>query len=284
LKKSVAFLTVDYQYGSTSGQFRGTAFFVLYEDKRLGDNRGFGYLVTNRHMAEPKIDGHQVFVRQASLRLNMQPAPGTSQSLEGELSLGSNIPWYFPTDEGVDLAVIPLNLDQSKVDYLPFPVSLFATKDIIKSQNIAEGDSVLFAGFFYQFPGQKMIEPIVRQGILAMMPNETLTTTLEKPGNLYLADAHVFGGNSGSPMWVNVEGFRGGMMVAGGFPYRLLGVVSGYFFESSDFKLQIATTVSGTSNANSGISLVVPADELKALLDRPELQRIRDAVVAQPQD
>ena len=216
-----------------------------------------------------------------TLRMNLHPLPGAPQSLEGVLPLDAQTHWYFPADESVDLAAIPLSLDQSKVDFVPFPVSLFATRDVIKSSSIAEGDAVLFAGFFYQFPGQKMIEPIVRQGILAMIPDENLTTTLDKPGHLYLADAHVFGGNSGSPMWVNVEGFRGGAIVGGGFPYRLLGVVSGYFYESSDFKLQVATTVSGTSNANSGISLVVPADDLKALLDTQELQRMRDLAVAQ---
>jgi hypothetical protein len=60
----------------------------------------------------------------------------------------------------------------------------------------------------------------------------------------------------------------------------LLGVVSGYFYETQDFTFQVATTLSGKANANSGISMIVPADELKALLDSPELQGQRDAIVA----
>jgi hypothetical protein len=50
-----------------------------------------------------------------------------------------------------------------------------------------------------------------------------------------------------------------------GFPrigesYRLLGVVSAYYYEDSELSLQIAMTVKGTQHANSGISMIVPAD------------------------
>ena len=209
LKKVVAFLTLDYRDGNEVGQLRGTAFFVFLEDKRLGDNRGFSYLVTNRHMAEPEKDGRKLSITKVSLRLNLKSVNGGIQSEEGALPLGSGLRWYFPKDDAVDLAVIPLALDKQRYDYEEFPVSLFATKDVVESEKIAEGDAVEFAGFFYQFPGQKKIEPIVRQGILAMMPDEELTTTRGKPGRLYLADVHVFGGNSGAPVFVNVGGFRG---------------------------------------------------------------------------
>ena len=57
--------------------------------------------------------------------------------------------------------------------------------------------------------------------------------------------------------------------------------MSGYFQETEDFKLEVATTLRGKANANSGIAVVVPANELKKLVESPELQRQRDAVVAQ---
>ena len=279
-KKSVVFLAVNYLDGNQAGQIRGTGFFVLYEDKHLGENRGFLYLVTNRHVAEPHINDRIVQVLRTSIRLNLKAARAGSQSAEVELPIGPLVRWHYSTDKAVDLAVMPLAPSQDTFDYMPFPVSMFATRDVIESSNIAEGDSVLFTGIFYQFQGQKKVEPIVRQGILAMMPDEELITTLGRPGHVYFADAHVFGGNSGSPMFVNVGGFRGGNRIVTGFPYRLLGVVSGMVYETQDFKLQVATTLTGTASANSGISMVVPADELKALLDSPELQQMRDAEVA----
>jgi hypothetical protein len=279
LKKTVGFLTVSYQDLDHVSTIYGTAFFVFYEDKRLGENQGFGYLVTNRHMAEPQSNGHAALVLQESLRINTKIEVNGLQSADIPLPMGSGIHWYFPRDEAVDLAVIPFSPNQSSVDIEPFPVSMFATKDVVEKMKITEGDSVLFAGFFYQLPGQKKIEPIVRQGVLAMLPDENLTTTRGKSGHLYLADIHVFGGNSGSPLFVNIGGMRGNTIMAG-FPFRLLGVVSGYFYEAQDFSLQVATTLSGKANANSGISMVVPVDDLKTLLDEPELQAQRDATVA----
>jgi len=172
------------------------------------------------------------------------------------------------------LAVMPVIANEAKYDIQWVPESMFAMPDVIAAKGIAEGDPVLFAGFFYQYPGQKKIEPIVRQGILAMIPDEQLLTTLRKPGDIYLVDAHVFGGNSGAPIFVNTN-------PAGLGEYKLLGVVSGYYFETEDMRLEIATTLNGKLDANSGISLVVPAKELKELLHSTGLQRIRDREVAQ---
>jgi hypothetical protein len=69
-------------------------------------------------------------------------------------------------------------------------------------------------------------------------------------------------------------------MTVGGFPYRLLGVISGGYTEDTNFKLTIATTMKGTFAGNSGIATVVPIDELKAVLDSPALKAGRDAAVA----
>ncbi len=62
--------------------------------------------------------------------------------------------------------------------------------------------------------------------------------------------------------------------------YRLLGVVSGYYFEDSDVHLEIATTIKGQQRANSGVALVVPADALRTLLDGPELKGMRELYFA----
>ncbi len=260
------------QDGNQTVKVQGTGFFVFVPDKRLGE-RGFVYLVTNRHVAEAlREDGTKRQILSSTVRLNLQQETAGMQSEESLILNNSIRHWYFPLDEGVDLAVMPMAPDQLKYDYQEVPISMLATPDVILSTNIVEGDPVTFAGFFYQYPGQKKIEPIVRQGILAMMRDEKLTTTLQKPGDIYLVDAHVFGGNSGAPIFVNTSPVGLG-------EYKLLGVVSGYYFETEDLKLEIATTLSGKLDANSGISLVVPAKELKALLDSPLLQDSRDSEV-----
>ena len=67
----------------------------------------------------------------------------------------------------------------------------------------------------------------------------------------------------------------------GGLPYGLLGIVSGYMWEDNTLTLHAATDYEGTIHANSGIAIVVPAEQLRALLESPELQRERDTAVAQ---
>jgi len=59
----------------------------------------------------------------------------------------------------------------------------------------------VFDGHCYQFPGAERVQPIVRQGVLAMMPDEAIPTPLQnKPGHVYLVDFHAFDGNGGFPI------------------------------------------------------------------------------------
>jgi hypothetical protein len=278
MKKTVVFLVITYRDGSAIAQSEGTGFFVAVPDKRIGNDGGFTYLVTNRHMADPSVAlGHQIEILRFGILVNhVMPSGGTGPQLNG-ITI-ENPHWVFPQDRSVDLAVAPMGLDQKQFDYLVIPDSLFATKDIVKSREISEGDSVMFTGFFAQFPGRQKIQPIVRQGTLAMLPDEEIPTTLHLPGHLYLADMHTFHGNSGSPVFVNLGGYRNGSMMVGD-QFLLLGVVSGYLYETADLKLQVATTISGEVGANSGITSIVPVDELKALLESPELRQQRDAEI-----
>src|SRR6266480_1802927 len=275
VKKTVGFMRVAYLREDGPQIAEGTCFFVFYGDKRGGENFGFMYLVTNRHMARPGIaDGKNYPVLWTHVRLNLRNSDQGSE--EDEIPIGGQLQWVFPTDEAVDLALLPVLPDQTKFDYIPISIFEFATHDVVDTQQVAEGDSVLFTGYFYQFPGLKKFQPIIREGVLAMIPDEKLETTLKKPGRLYLADVHVFGGNSGSPLFVILGGLRNGNMTIGTH-YMLLGIVSGFYHEDSNLKLTVATTLTGTLEQNSGIAMVVPADELKALLDTPALQAVRDA-------
>jgi hypothetical protein len=190
--------------------------------------------------------------------------------------------WTYPADDAIDLAVIPFMPDQAKFDVEAIPVSMFATQDVIKKDNIAEGDSVLYTGFFYQFPGSLQIEPIIRQGIIAMIPNEPIPTTLGKLGRAYLADAHVFGGNSGSPMFVNLSGARNGMLMVGS-RYAFLGVVSGLEPEETNVALRPVATYSGKIDANSGVSFIIPADQVADLINGPEMTNLREEAIKKMQ-
>jgi hypothetical protein len=175
------------------------------------------------------------------------------------------------------LAALPCFPDPTKFDLKTIPVSLFASSDFLKQHRVTEGEPVLFVGFFYQFPGTKRMEPIVRQGIIAMMQDEKIPF-VSVAERLYLADLHVFGGNSGSPVFINLGGIHGNTIVPGQ-DYRLFGVINGEITEDESFNLELTTTLRGSGKANSGVSTIVPADEVQALLDDPRLQQLRDGGV-----
>lgn len=281
LKKSIAFLEARCIDGSNQPVIsRATAFFVFQPDNRLGKDAGFGYIVSNRHAAQPSLElGRPCKVISYTLEVNARAESDAELPKLTTLPLGPDIPWIYPEDPSIDLAIFPAFLDQKKFDYSFVPTSVFATDEIMKSAAVSEGDPVLFSGLFVQLPGLLRLEPIVRQGIIAMIPTEPVLTTLGKPGKVYLADVHVFGGNSGSPMFVNLGGVRNGSLFIDS-NYKLLGIVSGYELEDATFNLQPTTTLVGKVGANSGVTMVVPAQQLKALIDSPAAQTQRDTIIS----
>lgn len=264
----------------------GTGFLVSVIDRRIplapGDKgpRGFIYLVTNRHVAEPGVEkGKPCQMTEQFIMLNHKPDKAHDQAYAEVTSIGRLLHWNFGDDNSVDLAVAPIGIPDKDYDYAVVADTDLVTDEQVKNRSVVEGDSVLFSGLFTQsFAEAHTLEPIVRSGIIAMIPNGPLETVLNKQkGRLYLTEAHVFGGNSGSPMFVDPSRFAN---VISGPNYKLLGVVSGEMFENNDLTLSATTTFSGNIGANSGVSLVVPAAELLKILKSSALQTGRDAVIA----
>lgn len=271
----------------TVDQFRGTGFLVGYSDDRLkpptGEKTGsqyFRYLVTNRHVAQPGIDkGAPCRLVSSTILLNHKSdATHTSVYVEAD-RIDKVLKWTFPQDESVDLAVTAIGFDQNQFDHIVIPSEQFVTDEDVKNRRIVEGDPVLFAGLFVQtFDQVHTLEPIVRSGTLAMVPDGELHTTLNnRMGHIYLADAHVFGGNSGSPIFIDPNRFAGIITTSPAF--KLLGVISGEMFENSDLTLSVTTSLSGNVAANSGVSMVVPVSELMKLLNDQQLKAQRDQVI-----
>jgi len=264
-------------------QYRGTGFLVGYPDSRIkrppGESqpRLFPYLATNRHVIQPGIEhGAPCKIVRSFVLLNRKP-DATHTSTYGETDrIDQSLKWTTSPDDSVDLAVTGIGLDESKYDHVLIPTSQFVSDDEVKNHKVVEGDPVLFAGLFVQtFNQLHTLEPIVRSGSLAMIPEESLRMTLgNKPGHVYLAEVHAFGGNSGSPMFVDSTKFAAMIMV--GTNLKLLGVISQEVFENSDLTLTVATSMSGNITGNSGVSVVVPVSELAKLLDDPSLKAARD--------
>jgi hypothetical protein len=244
-------------------------------DDRAGKNAGFRYLVTNRHVAQPGIeDGKPCKVLNYSILMNHK-GTHSDATLHMKVAESSLLNWQFPDDQSVDLAFVPFSPPVNEWDSLAIPLDMCITKQMVEGGQVVEGDPVIFAGLFVQYAGSSRLEPIVRSGTIAMIPTDQVTTTLQKLGRIYLAEVHAFGGNSGSPIFADINKFKTGI----GYDYKLLGVVSGEVYEQNDFTIRTASSYTASLNANSDISMIVPADEVKNLLLAPGPQKERDDYV-----
>jgi hypothetical protein len=264
----------------------GTGFVVLVPEARLPGEHFVQYLVTNRHIAEGiTVDAegnrikHRILKMEATVNL-IVPLNGTKVH-QVPLPPGGPDKWYFPTDDAIDLAVIPFAFDL-KYDISRLSTALFLTADLWGKYGIVPGDKVMTCGYFMHYAGTHQFQPIVREGSLAMVPDDVINVPIGGKARVYLADLHIIPGNSGSPLFLAPASTLGGFVTdsQGGIPYGLIGIVSGYMWEDSSLTLHPATDFEATIHANSGIAVIVPVDQLKELLDSPEIQHQRDVSLA----
>jgi len=287
LLKSIVLITIEAKEPDKAGKpgkvvtVSGTGFLVGVRDSRLKD-LSFTYLVTNRHVAEAfeqdeKGNCGRLQIQKTYVTLNLKEPINGNRSDQVDISNSKQFHWYFPKDEASDLAVMPFG-PPDKYDFRLIDSTMLLSTDVIDKQQVVPGDKVLTGGYFYHYAGLHEFQPIIREGVLAMMPDGPMPTTTCKSGNVFLVDVHVIRGNSGSPIFIVPALGLQSAASFGGVPsvFGLLGVVSGYMYESEGLTLRASTTWTGSANANSGISVVVPAQQLKDLLEGPELQAIRD--------
>jgi hypothetical protein len=274
---SIARLRPDELARLRQDSYFGTGFIVQVPEPRLGKDIGFLYLVTNRHVAQPGIEnGKPCKVVSYSFSLNHRGQSPDSPSYLQSLPANPDNLWTIPGDDSVDLAAAPFPLSVNDFDFQWMSLDTFVTQEMIEKDVVVEGDPVIFTGLFIQYTGITRLEPVVRSGTIAMLPKDPVFTTLHKPGSIFLAEAHAFGGNSGSPMFVDISRFK----TVVGYEYKFLGVVTGEIKESADLTLEVSTTYAGTVSANSNVSVIVPAFQVKDLLMLPVFQGPRDAYVA----
>jgi hypothetical protein len=96
----------------------------------------------------------------------------------------------------------------TKVDLVPIGVELFATSEKIREHDIGIGDALFCTALFSRFVGTAKNLPIVRMGVIALMPDEPVPT--KKFGNVeaFLIEIRSLGGLSGSPVFLYHVGPR----------------------------------------------------------------------------
>lgn len=246
----------DIENGQHVAHFTGTAFIVAIESEAVGNY--FHYLVTARHIVEPLAS------KQFLVRVNTKDGKSIIVVSEAETQW-----WVHPSDDSVDVAVIPFTPPEQVV-YKPIPISRFLSDDVIRNRSIGTGDEVFMAGLFIPVAGSARNLPIVRMGSVAMMPNELVPTQTWGDIEAYLIEARSIGGLSGSPAFVRatVKGQHG--------EFYLLGLMHGHWDIPPSAKNDEAVIDSDEYGlVNMGIAIVVPAKKILEVLNQPELVRIR---------
>ncbi|MQY67535.1 MAG: hypothetical protein GH159_04405 [Dehalococcoidia bacterium] len=229
-------------------RLKGTAFFVAVPSKSK-EGKGYIYLVTAKHVAV-KLEG-----KNFAARLNMRD--GSAKRLKGDSARW----WYHPTEQSVDVAVIPW-VPPPEVDFKLIPLKAFLSDDIIQSEDIGSGDEVFITGLFAHLSGSEKNLPIVRFGNIAMIPDEPVPTSIGMI-EAYLIEARSIGGLSGSPVFVyKIAKGRGKLY--------LMGLMHGHWDIPPENKNDSVITDSFGS-VNMGIAIVIPAKKILEVLNHPKL-------------
>ncbi len=172
----------------------GTAFVVNYEEAG-----GQLFLVTNKHVVADMTSGSLFFTE----RRDGGPVLGSKVNLR---MAGLGVQWIGHPDPNVDICVATLNGQftfvsghPSDVYFRAIPTSMFADASSIETLEPLE--EIIFVGYPVGLYDERNLLPITRQGITATHP------AIDYQGRpIFLIDASVFPGSSGSPIFLHKPG------------------------------------------------------------------------------
>ena len=215
----------------------GTGFLVI---RKMNEREGKVFLVTNKHVihTDPQRRKDALFL---TIYLNVREEDGriSGASFRTPLLENGQPLWREHPHPDVDVFAVDVTdlvnsnprIENKGADY-----SLFGFPDVLKKENITEGDEVFIIGYPLGLFYARRNSPLVRQGIIATKIGERIqiwmrlpsgeSKRMEIPG--FLVDAGIVPGSSGSPVVLKpIIGRRVGEKIAMEIaqPY-LLGIVS----------------------------------------------------------
>jgi hypothetical protein len=215
----------------------GTGFLVI---RKINERQAKVFLVTNKHVihVDPQGRKEALFL---TLYLNIRGEDGRISGAPFRTPLvedGQPL-WREHPNPDVDVFAVDVTdlvnrnsrIENEGVDY-----SLFGFPDVLKRENITEGDEVFIIGYPLGLFHTRINSPLVRQGIIASKIGERIhirmhfpsgeSKRIEIPG--FLVDAAIVPGSSGSPVVLKpIIGRKvGEKIVMEIAPPYLLGIVS----------------------------------------------------------
>ena len=229
LAEQILFATLRIEAGPSVG----TGFIVRHD---WGTDKSGPFLVTNKHVIENADKGRITFTLADKTVDPAQPSIGQSTSITL-----SDMAWQWtlhPASD-IDVAVLPLAPVEKHLQSIgedPFYRSI--PTDIIPSQEALEDldtvEEVLFVGYPSGIYDRVNNLPIMRRGSTATHP------CIDYEGKaMFLIDASVFKGSSGSPVMIYDNGSwrnRDGSIMAGQRMF-FLGILGQAYFREDDAAL-----------------------------------------------
>jgi hypothetical protein len=206
-----------------------------------------------------------------TIRLNRENGRAGEMRSQGHFNW-----WTHPDDPSVDAAVYPWGPRGAR--FKLFPAERFVTQEIANTRMIGIGDEVYVVGLFRKWSGRTRISPMVRTGHIAMMANERMPTAKYGDAFMHLIEAFSLAGFSGSPVFVHetISIEMPGPHAPDDSPFLcgtgniyLLGLLHGHL------PIRVAEELAGTKDKSqmwhTGISQVVPANQILEILNQPKL-------------
>lgn len=186
------FTTVRIETHSLNGDIGAGTGFIF---NLIREQKSFLFVVTNKHVVQDVNFGFLKF----NLSENNQPLLGKHFSLRiSSFSSG----WYFHPDPLTDIAIMPLApalLELEKINtrvyFQAIGADLIPTRE--KLNEIDAIEDIIFVGYPNNIYDQKNLLPIVRKGTTATPIGVDFE---DRP--IFIIDASVFPGSSGSPVFL----------------------------------------------------------------------------------
>lgn len=234
----------------------GTGFFFMFciDEKK---SCGIPAIVTNKHVIHNSIDGFLFF----SAKNKKEPIVVKLDNFEKK--------WILHPDPSVDLAILPIGeiLNSYKNKNQELLCSLLSSRDILDKNEMLDSVSMIEDITVVGYPDgiwdQCNNKPIVRKGITAT------PIQLDFEGNpLFLVDAAIYPGSSGSPVYLFNQGaYTSKNALIPGPRLKLLGIISRVYNHGVDGKLQIidvptVKTAIITSSVPNNLGIAIHARKL----------------------
>lgn len=187
----------------------GTGFLII---RKLNDKQGKVFLLTNKHVVhlDPQMRRDAAFLK---MFVNVREKDGAVRGTAFQFSLseeGQRLWREHPTPD-IDVLAIDVTalinshpgLENKGADY-----SFFALPEVLKREEITEGEEVLVIGYPLGLYHSRTHSPLVRQGIIATKIGEPINIRIRQPSGEsrrveipgFLIDAAIVPGSSGSPV------------------------------------------------------------------------------------